>query len=395
MKTRKQKTDHKHDRKNAINKAKSGSRSIFRRHTIVIVIAVFLAACAICVMAIPLLAKPVIAFYGLPQAVSSAIKAQASDPKHPGKYPYRFKELDASKPLALQLREKGNSNISLVFTRDGEAARSIAGKSVAPDATIRKTMPSTMRKAGIMAGTNGTDIVYGLPILLDHFELAFSKGLFPKEGPQTLAELEAGAKAAKKPTVWPIVCPGAEDEDLLMLAGAMTEALGGEAAWDEVTKEMKAGTAFAEIASDSPLGATIRQLITWRKQGLLHPEWFRMKPADISAFMENGFAAIVFMPLSTHRTIPLKTIEKFGSATFPAVKKNVTRSFTVQTYIGILIGPKKANPKTRMFLESLAEPAAQKNCRPTLGLPRSDQRPRPRTNKPPMSDSGLPRQTAR
>ena len=290
--------------------------------------------------------KPVIAFYDIPEPVRSALVAQAADPAHPGKYAFRFRDLDPSQPLAAQLRTRPRP--ALVFCLDGQAARDIATQTIAPPDSVRRLMPSAMRSAGLYLDEKSVERAYGLPLLLDHFELAYSREQLSRAGkpkPETLQEIEATAKAVKKPAVWPLVCAGAQDADLLMLVGSLTEALGGEEAWNRVVNSMREGTPFAELVSKTPLGETLRMLVDWRERGLLHPEWFRMKDADIVAFMENDNAAMVLMPLSAHRTIPLKTIEKYESTFFPSTDKTGIRSFTVPAYIGIELYSKRPDKK--------------------------------------------------
>ena len=307
---------------------------------------------------------PVIAFYQVPPVVKDAITKVALDPANAGEKRFRIRTLDPAKSLADQIASK--PAIDILFTWDGEDAQSIAAKTIAPAEPVRRLMPSAMRQAG-----QSGEKIYGLPILLDHFEVAYHKRLFAQAGknePETLDELNKAARAIKKPTVWPIVCAGAQDEDLMMLVSTVTEAISGPEGRDQVVAAMKKGQTLKELTKTTALGPALKQLIDWRKQGFLHPEWIRMKNNDITSFMENDYAGIVFMPLSTHRTIPVKIIEKFDSITMPSIQKSTNRCFTMPVLLGMLISRKRPNARASDFLYSLVKEEGQKGLGDATGL---------------------------
>jgi len=307
---------------------------------------------------------PIIAFYGIPQNVQNTIINAAINGQASKKAKFQFQVLNPNKSLASQITPK--TKIALLFVYDGKAAADTVKFATAPDEQVRSLMPSTMRMAGTVNG-----VAYGLPLLLDHFELAYNMKKLAQSGinvPMTLEEFKAAAKELKKHTISPIVCAGAQDADLLMLVGALTDAIGGPKAWKSMTDEMKKGKTFSELVRKTPLGSTLQELVEWRKEGLLHPEWFRMTNKDTIKFMENDYSGFVLMSFSTHRSIPLATIQKFDSLAFPGAATLKDRSFTAPILLGILLNPKRVNHPSRDFLYSLAKAEGQKEIAAQTGL---------------------------
>jgi ABC-type glycerol-3-phosphate transport system substrate-binding protein len=299
---------------------------------------------------------PVIAFYQVPKNVEKVICDLAQNPAYAGKAKFRIWELDPEKSLESQIG-KTQKNFTLLFTYDGKAASSLAEKVTPPPADARNLMPTTMRQAG---ATNNT--IYGLPILLDHFEIAYNWKMFQDAGqknPETLDSLKASAKAIKKPSVWPIVCAGGQDTDLLMLVGSLTETLGSTKDWEALTEALSEGKTFREILKETPLKKTLQELLQWRKEGLIHPEWYTMTDKDVLAFIENNYTGIIFMPLSTHRTIPASLLVKYNSIPMPPAGIHTERSFTLPVLLGIVSAAGKKDIQAQSFLAHLVDAEAQ------------------------------------
>ncbi|MCK9170193.1 MAG: extracellular solute-binding protein [Treponema sp.] len=308
--------------------------------------------------------KPILAFYRIPDNIEKIITDIATNPKYAGKEIYKIQHLDDSTSLASQITSK--SKIDLLFTYDGQSARAISQYALAPSEQIRQRMPTTIRRVG---KTNNK--TYGVPLLLDFFEVAYNKKMFKQAGlsePKNLSELKTDAKLLKTHTITPIICAGGQDTDLLMLVGALTESLSGIKGWEETITAMQKGSDFSTLIHNTPLGITLQEFIQWKKEGLIYPEWYRMKNKEIEAFMENDYTALVFMPLSTHRTIPQKTIEKFTIIAMPSNLTKQNRAFTVPVLEGILIDKKKPNKKAQNFLYTLTEASTQKELGIKTGL---------------------------
>ena len=312
----------------------------------------------------PALRKPVIAYYRLPANVRAAISALADDPALSGKTKFGIIVLDDSKGLAEQLAKK--PRIDVVFTYDGAAAAATASKTLVPSEQLRLLLPTAIRGAGTRFGVG-----YALPLLLDHFEVAYDARAFGKAGfgePKTLGDLITGAKKTAHPGISPIVCAGGNDRDLLLLVGAVAEAKYGLPAHDKIIADLREKGTLKSALSNAELRGTLDTLVDWRKNGILHPEWFRMKDADLAAFLDNEYASVAFMPFSTHRTIPLKTISRFSSISFPPAKLGSARALTAPVIVGLLPSYRKPNAAATEFLYRLVREEGQTILSVNTGL---------------------------
>ena len=73
------------------------------------------------------------------------------------------------------------------------------------------------------------------------------------------------------------------------------------------------------MRTDCPpaLKTVLDTLVEWRKQGLLHPEWFRLVESDIAVFMEFNSTALVAMPLSASRRLKYEILQRFITMQIP------------------------------------------------------------------------------
>lgn len=320
---------------------------------------------ATALLVLPAIRKPVIAYYGLPDTVREAITALADDPALSGKTKFGIVVLDGSKPLADQIGGK-NPRVDVVFAYDGAAAAAAAGKAIVPSEQIRLLMPTAIRGTGTRFGTG-----YALPLLLDHFEVAYDKEAFARQGsgdPKTLDALLAVARKTAQPGMWPIVCAGGNDRDLLLLVGALADAKYGPEARSRIVTDLREKGDLKSAVTNAELRGTLDALVEWRKTGLLHPEWFRMKDADLMAYMENEYASVALMPFATHRAIPLKTISRFSSIPLPPSKPNTPRELAAPVVVGMLPEYRRPNADATGFLYRLAREEGQTVLSAKTGL---------------------------
>ena len=311
-------------------------------------------------------AKPAIAFYGLrPDVIAELTRLKGG---------FRQIALDPDKPLAAQ--SKALARCSLVFT-DNIASASDEGLVLRWETDARDLgagrglMPSAIRRIGTVEGEpNGS--AYAIPILLDHFELACSIDLLPALGDSREASLERLLKVAngrRSAGHWPIVCAGGNDENILLLVSALAEAKFGAEGRDRIASALRGGESFATALNSTPLRATLDELVAWRKEGIIHPEWFRMTLADVRAFLEAGNCDIAYMTLSDRRTMPSKTMSRFSSLPIPAsASVKGPRELAVPAIVAFVPKGNKANPSVMAFLARLVAPEAQGSLSRATGL---------------------------
>lgn len=223
-------------------------------------------------------------------------------------------------------------------------------------------MPTAIRKAGAEDGRQ-----YALPVLLDHYELSWNYSLVRSAEPRTIAALENAANKLKSQSSWPFMCAGEDDESLLNFIGALTEALGGENAWKSVRQEAE-NVSPAELVRKESLSSVLETLLRWRREGLLHPEWFRMTRSDVEAFMETGTAPFVFMSLSNHRKISQRTVEKYNSVLMPAFSENIPRSLTAPAVLLLSPDKKRVSEETILLISTLLNETTQTKLSEITGL---------------------------
>lgn len=314
-------------------------------------------------------ARPaVIGLYGTDASTADAIRSLARDPLLAGKTSFEVVELDADRPLEARLRER--PRLDLVLGLDGMAFSSKASLFEPLDETVARKVPSALRSVGRVG-----NLRYGLPLEADHFELAYNRPAFYRAGlgePRTLPELLDAAKKLARPGIPSLFVAGAEDGDLLLLLAALVESLDGPAGYRRLADSLAVAPSLsaalhADIGADS-LGSILDSLISLRKIGVLHPEWFRMKSGDIKALAENGLAPIILMPLSAHRTIALATIVKYKSVFIPPRQATSSRAFAAPILVGAVPAGARRRKEASAFLYALLENHGQERLCGATGL---------------------------
>lgn len=275
--------------------------------------------------------QPTVAFYRVGEQTKAAVFTIIDKKQWTGKKPFRMLELDDTLPLDRQ--QKTLKKADLLLTYDSPAlSRADLHTATLPE-TALNIMPSAMRRAGISANAR-----YGHAVLLDHAELAWNKAILREagiEGPATLTELEQAANRLKSRFMWPIVCAGAQDEDLFLLVSALAEAEGGPEGYRTLLDETGDLETLDDLLESPVLTKSLGTLILWREKGYLHPEWLRMTERDVHSFMENRNTTFVFMSLSAHRRVPQRTIERFESSYVPPRTPTTQRSFIAPALLAI------------------------------------------------------------
>ncbi|MCD1654322.1 hypothetical protein K7J14_06340 [Treponema zuelzerae] len=285
-------------------------------------------------LAVRAFAPPVLGFRDVSEEIQNSVAEYAHAQTESGGKKWKIITIDPSLPMRKQI--KLFKKTDMLITRSGAAADELGAYAKLPAQKDLLLMPTAIRKAGTEGGRQ-----YALPLLLDHYELSWDYSLVrtgEPAGPRTLEALESSARKLKSPSRWPFMCAGGEDEALLNLVGALAEALGGEKEWESVLLAARE-TAPGELVRSPALAAVMENLIRWRREGLLHPEWFRMSRGDVESFMETGAAPYVFMSLSNHRKISQRTVEKYNSVFMPGTEADAPRSLTAPAIL--LLAPQR------------------------------------------------------
>lgn len=206
---------------------------------------------------------------------------------------------------------------------------------------------------------------------MDHFEASFSKELLSAnnfETPETISQMLQMARSVKTAKVWPIICAGARDDDLLLLAGTLVHSLHGIESYKSLVEHIRAGEPFDKILAETSLQSVLETLLSWRRERLLHPQWLEMTNEDIEAFMRFDSAAFVCMPLSTRRSLDPKVTEKYEASYFPNGHTATSYPLTAPVYAGIRVRNELFADTAEEFLYAFVEEAAQQTLSRDTGL---------------------------
>jgi hypothetical protein len=259
-----------------------------------------------------------VAYYRLPPVVTDALTEQIKK-SYSGKI--YFKIFSGNE----QLKQKKVRKYDLFFTWNGAQAEAFAAKSVDLPSSLYDLIPDSERSLGIASGKNRM-----LPLLYDHYEISFLKETAGKtEGiPEDWDSFEKYLQKNTGGTRMPLFAAGADDRTLLAFTGALAEAIAGVQSYKRLVQFAGEGESpdiimdeSLETSNDGKTSVTLRTIlnliVSWQKSGIMHQTWFNGSETDTSSFMKDKNAAAVFMPLSEHRTLPLRTVYPYETSHFP------------------------------------------------------------------------------
>jgi hypothetical protein len=259
------------------------------------------------------------AFYGIDEKTAAEIGKQISAGRT-GRIV--IKTLDSTKPIPKS--SLGKYHLLFAWNNSfGEEFETIAQKSQSPSDIQYLQMPDSIAQAGIHDGKR-----YALPLLINHYELAFYQMPRKKENiplPRTLHEFETYLSLIKKDVHYPFVCAGGEDESMLALISALAESTGGAPAVEQLRTEINSSKHIADIldirlAQDATLRTVLDRIRTWQQRKLIHPLWYEAHDTDLTSYIQNKETGAVFMTLSNHRKYDSKIINYYDTIRFvPAV----------------------------------------------------------------------------
>lgn len=283
-----------------------------------------------------------IAFYNVDTKIQEAIKKvltaewEAAAPE----FACEFAVLDSSKPAEESLFE--DFSIGLLIS-DSSTAESISNYAVKPASDVYSGMPIAIR------GVSATSI----PLLIDDFEALYNIKLLNANGASPTPSLNDMLKFAKDAAGnrrFSLGCAGKDDKTLGMLVSACMESMYSETSLDKLKKAVKNAEkasnttqifdTILEASGNDSFKNTLDTLCQWRKSGLFHSDWYSMTQQEVEYLMETDIFSVVFMPLSAHRTVPYRTIEKYTESFFPEGRvenASVGRSLVFSILTGTVI----------------------------------------------------------
>lgn len=258
-----------------------------------------------------------IAYINLSKDVSLVIQNQVSS-LYDGKiqnYEFSYEEKDLEKKL---------KKTDFIFTLDGDFVKNTEKKRF--DSEVFNKLPKSIRR---------TDKNI-LPILLDNYEIAYSKDLLKELNcnvPTNLFELDDLLKKSKSHVFSPFFCAGKDDKTLFGLISCFVESFGGKKSYDKFVEVISSSKSFEKLL-DVQLNEgekdgefTLRNILdlfkSWQQNEIVHPNWFNATKTDLNYFLQEEQVGVIFLPLSEHRTISRNLISKFEVSRFPVINQKI------------------------------------------------------------------------
>ena len=352
---------------------------ILKKYKVAVIFAgfavVFAGICIFC--AVNLFSKPVIGFYGIDPTVQKSICSVIENWNKKVGQKFEFKTLDPSKTLESHffLGKKPD----LLFTVSGNSVKTAAeeaSKKAAVSENSLQKMTSSIKMSAIRGENPGT--VSALPLLTGNFEISINTSSFRTSGMNAIAtwsDIERFLKIQKKKLDYPVIFAGKDSDLMLDFLGALTEAFDGVAEYKKAVeiiehaknKKWKVSEVAEQLCGsyNAPLYASAKQLSKWYNAGLLNRDVFNLSQKDVNAFLQARLATMVFMPLSQHRTVENRTIERFSTIYFPSEKAPGERSFTAEIIYAV---PQKKNRLNTLLIEYLNSDSGQEDLSRATGL---------------------------
>ncbi len=282
---------------------------------------------------------------------------------------YNIIEYDKNAELFSQFIEKP---CDLLITKHFKVDKKWSEKLKPISGNISSTQPYSTRKI-----SEFNNVAYLIPLQYDHIELAYKQDVFSKEIRHnglifSFSELEAELKRLTKPNNYPLAIAGGIDSDLMDFISVLAISSSGVDGYNKLSQLLKSDADFDKILN-SPLNNDfmfkdiLDIAVSWKKEGVLHPQWLDLDQDDVNAFLENEISSSVVTRLSTHRTMPLDILRSLNETPFPFLLKEdrgsglvlpvdslaINRKSLFGKQIGALL-PKLLSDKTQKDLTSFS-----------------------------------------
>lgn len=327
--------------------------------TVIIAISSFILILMIILLSVLAIAshKPTAAFYGLSernQKQITAVLQTTHSRKNKKSLPFNIVVLDDSLPVEKALKK---NKADILFIYGGANEKTAENIAVKKGTTFDQSLVSNMSSSIRQSTTSTENRIPAVPLLSDNYELDINiekLNTSPIETITTMADVEELARLSKASTSYPVVFAAGEDEKLINLFGAITEAVAGhdkaKAGEEKLKKLAASGKAnqnsyFELLQSMCEEGGEYHETYTllkrWISTDLLKKNFSRLKTNDLKIFMGSSYVTAAFITLSDHRTFERNEITKYESTFIPGTSTNQYRVFVAPIIYGISLSNDK------------------------------------------------------
>ena len=249
-----------------------------------------------------------VAFYGVDQKTEAAVKTEIEKMNLSRVLYY---DLDEAAPLP----EKIKKNYSMLIAKNSFFLNSRADSFVPVNENIMEALPISIRKATAYGQGH-----YAVPLVLDHFEIAYYQITEKNLGlarPGNYASLLRYLGALKGNIEIPLVCAGASDADLFAFVSAMAELLYGSDDYKKAVAVLRESSNMNKDNLPEAITRVLDEIKALQEKELLFPKWTRTSKSDIKYFMQERKIGSAAMYLSHRRGMEYNLVRYYESDRFP------------------------------------------------------------------------------
>lgn len=186
-----------------------------------------------------------------------------------------------------------------------------------------------------------------VPLLLDHFQIAFNDTVRHKvriRYPGNIEQFETYLNWIKKEVEYPFYCAGGDDETLYALLTCFVESYGGTDGYEKFIQILQNQKNLKDVIDvnlngDSKNAYTLHNVLDilrgWQEEKLLPENWIASKNSDVRNFILDDYIGVLFSSLSYYRTLPYNKASQFASDRFPVANMAASHSLIAPAVIGM------------------------------------------------------------
>ncbi|MEL3908178.1 MAG: hypothetical protein P1P64_04090 [Treponemataceae bacterium] len=219
----------------------------------------------------------------------------------------KFIRLSSEKPLYDELKE--NPEIDILFSENGlalERAKPLLEKF---DVALFEKLPSVFSGVGnwrkILDNAEESELensyLYVYPLSYNILELVVKKTFYPLASRIQLNErskIEELLKLAKNKFNYPLAFAAADDETLALMVSSLLTEINVDYT-DEKFSALQEEIDFHKNLP-APLQQVLDILISWKKAGFLHSQWYDLVDTDVQNFLEFNQSPMAIMTVEKH-----------------------------------------------------------------------------------------------
>ncbi|MCR5045962.1 MAG: hypothetical protein K6A42_05250 [Treponema sp.] len=309
-----------------------------KKRTLLILIAaaVVIVAAGIFITVAVINAKTIkVAFYGLDERVQKAVKGEIDKMNFRR---VRYYVLDEEEIISNDYKKK----YSILIMKNSLLAKMSEDDFIPMREEIFEALPTSIRNSTLSSSGKSH---YALPLLLDHFEIAYYRILQEQlnfEPPQSYGALLRCLEKMKEEIDIPLVCAGANDNNLFAFVSVMSEILYGAEDYKKMLSVVKDNASLNKDNLPEELTRVLDEIKAMQNKELLYPAWTKTSSRDIVYFMQERKIGAVSMYLSDRRKIEYNLIKYYDSNFFPRYNNRVEHGL-IAPLISAFLLTKKTN----------------------------------------------------